>query len=45
MVYKESQSLELKASYSNSFLKTVSAFANERDGRIIFGVTGKRDCT
>lgn len=37
-MFKESNKLELKASFSNSFLKTVSAFANERDGEIIFGV-------
>ena len=37
-MFKESKNLELKESFSNSFLKTVSAFANERDGEIIFGV-------
>ena len=36
---QESASLELKQEISNTFLKTVSAFANYRDGRIIFGVT------
>jgi len=38
-MYTESKSLELKESFSSSFLKTVSAFANERDGKIIFGVS------
>jgi len=38
MLFEESKELELKESYSNSFLKTVSAFSNERDGKIIFGV-------
>jgi ATP-dependent DNA helicase RecG len=37
-MYKESNQLELKREYTKSFLKTVSAFANERDGRIIFGI-------
>ena len=38
MVFQESNCMELKEGYSNSFLKTVSAFSNERDGEIIFGV-------
>ena len=38
MNFQESNCLELKEHYSNSFLKTVSAFSNERDGKIIFGV-------
>ena len=41
MIYpeKENASLELKESLSDSFLKTVSAYANYRDGRIVFGVS------
>lgn len=45
MIYpeKENASLELKenlkGSSSDSFLKTVSAYANYRDGRIVFGVS------
>jgi len=31
--------MELKQEYTKSYLKTVSAFANERDGKIVFGVT------
>lgn len=38
MVYKESKILELKEQITNSFLKTVSAFANFNGGEIIFGV-------
>jgi ATP-dependent DNA helicase RecG len=40
MIYpeKENASLELKAKLSDSFLKTVSAYANYNDGRIVFGV-------
>jgi len=43
--------MELKESYSNSFLKSVSAFSNEREGKIIFGINddgiivGCDDCT
>lgn len=36
---KESKSLEFKSEISNSFLKTVSAFANFNDGEIVFGIT------
>ena len=36
--FYESNEMELKENYSNSFLKTVSAFSNQRDGVIIFGV-------
>ena len=41
MVYsgKESAFLELKERLSDSFLKTVSAYANYSDGRIVFGVS------
>ena len=35
---KESRQLEFKSDISNSFLKTVSAFANYDGGQIIFGV-------
>lgn len=35
---RESSNLEYKEAITNSFLKTVSAFANYQDGRIIFGV-------
>jgi len=35
----ESRFLEFKQEYTPSMLKTDSAFANEHDGRIIFGVT------
>lgn len=36
---KETKTLEFKESITNTFLKTVSAFANYDGGRIIFGVT------
>lgn len=35
---RETRDLEFKESISNTFLKTVSAFANYGDGRILFGV-------
>ena len=35
---KESRELELKATITNTFLKTVSAFSNYNSGKIIFGV-------
>lgn len=35
---RESSTLELKRSYTKTFLKTVSAFANYGDGEILFGV-------
>ena len=35
---RETRDLEFKESISDSFLKTVSAFANYRDGKIIFGL-------
>ena len=40
---KESRELKLKSTVTNTFLKTVSAFANYNSGKIIFGVddTGK----
>lgn len=38
MQTKESYNLEFKVEVSNSFLKTVSAFANYSDGEIIFGI-------
>ena len=43
MLFEESSILELKESYSASCLKTVSAFANERDGQGIFGVKDNGD--
>ena len=36
---KETRQLEFKSDISNSFLKTVSAFANYDGGKIIFGVS------
>ena len=36
---KETRQLEFKSEISNTFLKTVSAFANYDGGQIIFGVT------
>lgn len=38
MIYEESNILELKEQLSNTFLKTVCAFANDCGGEIIFGV-------
>ena len=35
---KESRELELKATITNTFLKTVSAFSNYNSGKIIFGI-------
>ena len=35
---KESRAIEWKESVSNSFLKTVSAFANYGPGSIVFGI-------
>ncbi len=35
---KESRNLEYKQDLSNSFLKTVSAFANYEGGEIVFGI-------
>lgn len=37
-VERESSTLEYKEDITNTFLKTVSAFANYQDGKIIFGV-------
>ena len=37
-MYKENKNTELKAQYTTNVLKTVSAFANFHDGRIIIGV-------
>ena len=37
-MFVESTSMELKREYTKSYLKTVSAFANERSGKIVFGV-------
>ena len=39
VIKKENKHLELKENIdSNTFLKTISAFANYGDGKIIFGV-------
>ena len=35
---KESRELEFKAEITNTFLKTVSAYANYGDGKILFGI-------
>ena len=35
---RESRTLEYKESITNTFLKTVSAFANYGSGEIIFGI-------
>jgi ATP-dependent DNA helicase RecG len=35
---RESKNLEFKESVTNTFLKTVSAFANYGTGKILFGV-------
>lgn len=40
---KENRSLEFKSEITNTFLKTVSAFANFGDGRILFGVGDNGD--
>ena len=37
--YKKTNDLEYKETVSKSYLKTVSAFANVNDGRIIFGIS------
>lgn len=39
MSCEETNTIELKEQYTDTFLKTVSAFANESGGKIIFGVT------
>ena len=36
---RESRTLEYKESITNTFLKTVSAFANYGSGEIVFGIT------
>ena len=38
-MFKESLNLEFKEKISKTFLKTVSAYANYIDGRIIFGIS------
>lgn len=38
---KESSSVEFKKEFSKTFLKTVSAFANDQTGEIIFGIDGE----
>ena len=35
---RETKNIEFKEDVSNSFLKTVSAFANYETGKILFGV-------
>ena len=41
--YRESQTVEFKEKYSDTFLKSVSAFANFHDGEILFGVRDNGD--
>ena len=41
MNLRESERLEFKSATSDSFLKTVSAFANYGTGEIIFGISDK----
>ena len=43
MMDRETRNLEYKEQMTNSFLKTVSAFANYCDGRIVFGVRDNAD--
>ncbi|MDY0120261.1 MAG: ATP-binding protein, partial [Clostridia bacterium] len=40
---KEKKDLEYKEKITNTFLKTVSAFANYGDGEIVFGVNNNGD--
>ena len=40
---KETRNLELKSEITNTFLKTVSAFANYDGGKVIFGIDDKGD--
>ncbi len=40
---RETKYLELKREYSNSLLKTVSAFANYHDGKIMIGIADNGD--
>ena len=35
---KESKEIEFKEKISKSYLKTVSAYSNYKDGKIIFGI-------
>jgi ATP-dependent DNA helicase RecG len=39
----EREDLEYKQGVSNTFLKAVSAFANYRSGKIIFGISDNGD--
>lgn len=43
MFKREKYDLEFKEKFSKTFLKTVSAFSNYNDGRIIFGITDHGD--
>ena len=38
-MFVESNKMELKRDYTKSYLKTVSAFANERNSKVIFGIS------
>ena len=38
---EESKTIEFKERYSKTVLKTVSAFSNYHDGKIIIGITDK----
>ena len=43
MNFKETKNIELKETYTSSFLKTVSAFSTYGTGEVIFGVNDKGD--
>ena len=38
-MFIESNKMELKRDYTKPYLKTVSAFASERNGKVIFGIS------
>ena len=40
---KESKEIEFKEKISKSYLKTVSAYSNYKDGKIIFGINDNGD--
>ncbi|NLB28476.1 MAG: ATP-binding protein, partial [Clostridiaceae bacterium] len=43
MFQQEQYNLELKESVTKTFLKTVCAYANYHNGRIVFGITDSGD--
>lgn len=45
MIKRESRTLEYKETVTNTFLKTVSAFANYGTGEIVFGITDNGEIT